>query len=78
MSPDASGTDEVSDETTKFEEKEAGSGHGADREPTEDEADAAESARKDPDIAGDPSNVADNYREMARRGVDEKGEGRID
>ena len=77
MSPTGD-ADEVSAATTKFEEKEATSGHGADREPTADEAEAAERARKNPDIAGDPSKVAANYSEMAQRGVDEKGEGRID
>lgn len=78
MDTDKNGTDEVSDATAQFEAGEAARGPGADREPTEDEEQAAERARDDPAIAGDPDAVAENYRDMAKRGVEEKGEGKID
>jgi hypothetical protein len=65
------------DETEAAETEDGGVAHGADRPPTTDEEAAADRARQDPDIAGDPDDVAAHYEEMAERGVEQKGEGRI-
>ena len=59
-----------SPETRAAEREEAGARHDADREPTADEAAAAE------DLDVDPA-VAEHYEEMAERGADQQGEGRI-
>jgi hypothetical protein len=65
------------DETEAAETEDAAVTRGADRPPTTDEEEAADRAREDPDIAGDPEDVAAHYDEMAERGVEQKGEGRI-
>jgi hypothetical protein len=57
-------------ETRETEREEAGAPHIADREPTEDEAAAAEVLEVDPE-------VAEHEKEMAERGAKQKGEGRI-
>lgn len=57
-------------ETRAAEREEAGAAHDADREPTGDEAAAAETVELDPE-------VADHEKEMAERGAKQKGEGRI-
>jgi hypothetical protein len=59
-----------SNETRQADETEAGTPHQADRMPTDEEAQAAEGLKTDP-------NVAQNYKEMAERGANQKGEGRI-
>jgi hypothetical protein len=59
-----------SQETRAAEREEAGAPHDADRAPTADEAAAAEDLEVDPE-------VAKRYEEMAERGADQKGEGRI-
>jgi hypothetical protein len=59
-----------SPETRAAEREEASAEHEADRAPTEDESAAAG------DRAADPE-VAKHYEEMAERGADQQGEGRI-
>ena len=57
-------------ETRTAEAEEANAAHQPDREPTTDEAAAAEPVELDPD-------VAQHEKEMAERGARQKGEGRI-
>jgi len=64
--------------TRRTEEEDAAHDHLAGRPPTGDEAQAAERAAGDPNLSGDQAEVAEHYREMTERGVDQKGEGRID
>ncbi|HEX3946717.1 MAG TPA: hypothetical protein VHW47_03390 [Acidimicrobiales bacterium] len=73
----------MADETTPDQETEAAEQDdaavtaGADRPPTSEEEEAAERAQDDPDLSGDQEKVGEHYREMAERGVEAKGEGRI-
>jgi len=67
-----------SEETIAADEEESRSAHVADRAPTEDEEAAADRARNDPSLAGDQEQVAEHFEEMTKKGVAEKGEGRID
>jgi len=46
--------------------------------PTEDEDQAAERSAKELADSGEEASVAEHYEEMARRGADQKGEGRIE
>ena len=57
-------------ETRDVEREDAQRAAGADREPTPEEQDIADARDGDPD-------VAEHEREMAERGVEQKGEGRI-
>jgi len=57
-------------ETRAAEREEADRGAVADREPTTDEAERADAHRADPD-------VAEHEREMAERGANQEGEGRL-
>ena len=57
-------------ETRTAEAEEAKAPHVSDREPTEDEAAAAEVLELDPE-------VAKHEKEMAERGKNQQGEGRI-
>ena len=59
-----------SPETRAAERDEAGAEHDADREPTSDEAKAADGTELEP-------GVAEHYEEMAERGANQKGEGRL-
>ena len=59
------------EETREAERREAEKRAGADREPTEDEARAAEAQG---DLDG---SVAEHEEEMMERGANQKGEGRI-
>lgn len=59
--------------TRDAEEDEAKAEHRPDRPPSNDEEEAAERAAEH----ADPE-VAEHYGEMAERGVNQKGEGRID
>ena len=59
-----------SPETRAAEREEAGAAHDPDRSPTADEAAAAGDRDADPE-------VAEHYEEMAERGADQQGEGRI-
>jgi len=59
-----------SPETRAAEREEASAPHQSDREPTKDEAAAAEVLELDPE-------VAKHEQEMAERGAKQKGEGRI-
>jgi hypothetical protein len=59
-----------SPETRAAERDEAGTAHAPDRPPTAEEEAAAGDRTADPD-------VAEHYEEMAERGADQKGEGRI-
>jgi hypothetical protein len=59
-----------SPETRAAEREEAGAEHDADRAPTSDEEAVADELDVDPEVAA-------NYEEMAERGADQKGEGRI-
>ena len=45
--------------------------------PTPSEEAAADAARKDPAVAGDPDDVAGHYKDITERGADVEGEGRI-
>ena len=64
--------------TADADEREAQAAHTADRPPTEDESAAADRAREDRSVSGDQQAVGEHFREMAERGVGQKGEGRID
>ncbi len=64
-------------DTEQAEEEDAEVTARADRAPTSDEAAAADRAAADPELSGDQKAVGEHYREMAERGVEEKGEGRI-
>jgi hypothetical protein len=57
-------------ETRATEREEAERPAGADREPTAEEAERADALTLDPD-------VAEHEREMADRGANQKGEGRL-
>ena len=59
-----------SDATRNAEREDAATKSHADREPTEDEERRAESTKPDPE-------VAEHYEEMAERGANQKGEGRL-
>jgi hypothetical protein len=59
-----------SDRTRDAEREDAQKHAGADREPTGDEEKAAEGLEVDPE-------VAEHYEEMAERGAEQKGEGRL-
>jgi len=68
----------VPDEGTRAaEHNEANEPHQADRMPSSSEEAAADAARKDPAVAGDPADVAEHYQEMTERGARVEGEGRI-
>ncbi|HVC14865.1 MAG TPA: hypothetical protein VND62_08410 [Acidimicrobiales bacterium] len=56
----------------------ADAGHDADRMPTDDEERAAERAADQLEESGEEASVAEHYEEMARRGTEQKGEGRIE
>ena len=56
--------------TRAAEQAAAGKAHEADRPPTDEESRLAESQQLDPDVAA-------HEREMAERGKNQKGEGRI-
>jgi hypothetical protein len=60
----------VSDATRAAETDEASARHAADRPPTQQEEGAIEGETVDPD-------VAEHFKDMAERGADERGEGRI-
>jgi hypothetical protein len=62
---------EVSDETRAEEDREAGSKHISGRGPTPEE-------ERDADGISLDESVAENYRDMTQRGVEERGEGRIE
>jgi hypothetical protein len=59
-----------SDATHEAEREDAATKSHADREPTKDEEQRAESTKPDPA-------VAEHYEEMAERGANQKGEGRL-
>ena len=63
-------TGDMTDETLAAERDEASAKHVADRPPTQDEERAIEDESLDP-------GVAEHYQEMAERGVEQQGEGRI-
>lgn len=63
--------------TEAAEDHEAGAAHEADRPATTDEEEAAERARRDPELTGDLEEVGEHYQDMTERGVEDKGEGRI-
>jgi hypothetical protein len=67
----AEGDGEVSEKTRTEEELEAGVDHVAGRGPTPQE-------ERDADEVSLDDGVEENYRDMTRRGVEERGEGRID
>jgi anti-anti-sigma factor len=60
----------VSAATRAAETDEASARHAADRPPTQEEEEAIEGETVDPD-------VAEHFEDMAERGADERGEGRI-
>ncbi|MGH8989554.1 MAG: hypothetical protein ACRDXC_13335 [Acidimicrobiales bacterium] len=52
--------------------------HEPDRMPTEDEEVAAERSTEELRTSGEEASVAEHYRDMVRRGVEQEGEGRIE
>lgn len=52
--------------------------HASDRMPTETEEQAAEESEARLQESGEEAEVAKHYEEMARKGLDQKGEGRIE
>lgn len=52
--------------------------HTPDRMPTESEEQAAEESEARMQESGEEAGVAEHFEEMARKGVDQKGEGRIE
>jgi len=60
----------MNDETRAADEADAGAAHEADRMPTPEEEQIADSLELDP-------KVAEAYKEQAERGANQKGEGRI-
>ncbi|HUI04465.1 MAG TPA: hypothetical protein VLZ77_13040 [Acidimicrobiales bacterium] len=61
---------EVTDATRQAEEEESAAAHEPDRAPTPGEEAAAEELSVDPD-------VREHYEEMAERGAEAEGEGRV-
>lgn len=59
-------------------ERTAQAAHEPDRMPTDEEERAAESAAAELQESGEETEVAEHFEEMARRGVEQQGEGRID
>lgn len=56
----------------------AETGHEPDRMPTSEEEAAAERSEKRLEETGKEREVAEHFEDMARRGLDQKGEGRIE
>lgn len=56
----------------------AGAPHTPDRMPTETEEQAAEKSEAALEESGEEASVAAHYEEMAKKGVEQKGEGRIE
>ncbi|HLW46026.1 MAG TPA: hypothetical protein VKR78_07395 [Acidimicrobiales bacterium] len=56
----------------------ADAAHEPDRAPTDDEEEAADRAAEELRDSGEEASVARHYEEMARRGVEQKGEGSIE
>lgn len=52
--------------------------HTPDRMPTESEEQAAEESEARMQESGEEEDVAEHFEEMARKGVDQQGEGRIE
>jgi len=63
-------TEKISDETRATDRRDAQAAHEADRPPTADEERKAEQHQGDPE-------TAEHYEEMAERGANTKGEGRV-
>jgi hypothetical protein len=68
-------TTDPNDATTEADREEARAGHGADREPTAEESEAAERGRTE--TGADEDEVARHEKEMAEKGAHVKGEGAI-
>ena len=66
-----------SEKTREEEQREARKAHEPDRPPTDEEEEEAEQALGDSELSGDQGEVRKNYQEMAERGVQQKGEGKI-
>lgn len=64
-----------SDETDAVEQVDERSPHEADRLASPEEEAAADKARSE--LAGDEEQVAEHYKDMAKKGADIKGEGEI-
>ena len=64
-------TEKISDATRAADRADAQAAHQPDRMPTSDEAAKADQLKLDPE-------AAKHYEEMAERGANQKGEGRID
>ena len=70
MSPSPSEPTRPNDRTREAEREEARTPAHADREPTAEEEKLADQTRPDPE-------VSEHEKEMAKRGADQKGEGRL-
>jgi hypothetical protein len=66
-----------SKETRAEEEREARAPHVADRPPTPEEEELADESANDPEAVAVQADVAEHEREMAKRGANQQGEGRI-
>jgi hypothetical protein len=67
-----------SEATREEEQREAVKSHEPDRPPTDEEEEEAEQALADSESSGDRAEVRRNYQDMAERGVQQKGEGKIE
>lgn len=56
----------------------ADAAHRPDRMPSEEEEEAADESADDLHESGEDRSVAEHYEEMARRGAEQRGEGRIE
>jgi hypothetical protein len=56
----------------------ADAAHEPDRMPSTEEEETAEAAAEELRESGEERTVAEHYEDMARRGVDQQGEGRIE
>lgn len=75
---EGNGSDRLSARTRVAEEVESSVTHQPDRLPTEDEEALAEQSADELERSGKSKSVADHEADMARRGVEERGEGRIE
>jgi hypothetical protein len=66
-----------SEKTREEEQRDALKAHEPDRPSTDEEEEEAEQALGDSELSGNQAEVRKNYQEMAERGVQQKGEGKI-
>lgn len=69
---------EVRPETEEAEEVDALAAHQADRGPTEEEEELADRSSEELEKSGNRQTVSEHHAEMHQRGVEQRGEGRIE